>query len=73
MDMVDRHIQRKQQITTRTVIGSHHDLLTITAGTVISFATVILSDPAYFRAITHLLIRLDLMRSSADGLLLSIY
>ena len=55
-DMVDRYIKRKPQITTQTVIGSRHDLLTITAGTVIRFATVILSDPVYFRAITHLLI-----------------
>ena len=45
MDMVDKYIKRKPQITTRTVIGSRHDSLTITAGTVIRFATVILSDP----------------------------
>ena len=76
MDMVDRYIQRNPQITTRTVIGSRHDLLTITAGTVIRFATVTLSDPAYCRAITLIdLIGFDALffLSSADALLLSIY
>ena len=51
--------RENRKFTTRTVIGSHHDLLSITAGTVIRFATVILR-PDIFRAITSIgLIRFD--------------
>ena len=48
--------RENRKFTTRTVIGSRHDLLTITAGTVIRFATVILR-PDILRAITLLLPR----------------
>ena len=48
-------LRENRKFTTRTVIGSHHYLLTITAGTVIRFATVILR-PDIFRAITLLLV-----------------
>ena len=34
--------RENRKFTTQTVIGSRHDLLTITAGTVIRFATVIM-------------------------------
>ena len=69
--MVDRYIQRKSQVTTRTVIGSRHDLLTVAAVTVIGFAIVIFATRQIAGQSPHsILIRLDFMRivcfSSAD-------
>ena len=59
MDMALMHQVYSEKTTTMIPLepssSSRHDLLTITADTVIRFATVILSDPAYCRAITLLL------------------
>ena len=62
--MVDRYIQRKPQVTTRTVIGSRHDLLTITAGTVIRLCTVILHcDIDWIRFDAHFFVSAQLTDS----------